>query len=213
MMRKTRMATTSKKTTTMRTALADSSIHSRSRAQRVVVVEVVEACVIVSIRRIQTHLEPKVRKVSDIKTAIVAEVEEVIVVDVAAIEGVAAEAATTTMEVGTEVKLLGTVATMEDIVVKVDTIAVKVDTKGVVAAVAEATATTTTKANAAAIAATTPAVVTITTTISVVDVGAADTPDRRATLSPMPREKSSTRRSSNNNSSSSNSSRLELIDS
>jgi len=197
------MATTSKKTTTMTTALADSSIHSRSRAQRVVVVEVVEACVIVSIRRIQTHLEPKVRKVSDIKTAIVAEVEEVIVVDVAAIEGVAAEAATTTMEVGTEVKLLGTVATMEDIVVKVDT-------KGVVAAVAEATATTTTKANAAAIAATTPAVVTITTTISVVDVGAADTPDRRATLSPMPREKSSTRRSNNNSSSNS---RLELIDS
>ena len=201
------MATTSKKTTTMTTALADSSIHSRSRAQRVVVVEVVEACVIVSIRRIQTHLEPKVRKVSDIKTAIVAEAEEVIVVDVAAIEGVAAEAATTTMEVGTEVKLLGTVATMEDIVVKVDTIVVKVDTKDVVAA----TAITTTKANAVGIAATTPAVATITTTISVVDVAAADTPDRRATLSPMPREKSSTRRSNNNNSCSN--SRLELIDS
>ena len=170
-----------------------------SRGQRLVVGEV-EECVIVSIKRIRTHLELKVLMVSGIKTAIAAEVE-VIVVDVAASEEVVAEEKT--IQDGTEAKLQGTVETMVDIGVKED-IVVRADTKA--EAVVEATTTTTTQAEVevGAIAATTPAEVTITT--SVVDA-AEGTPDRRATPSLMPREK----RSTNRNNSSNN--RLELIDS
>ena len=181
---------------TTKTMLVASSIRLLSRGPRLVAGEVEEACAIASTRRIQTHLEPRVRKVSATKTAIAAEVE-VIVVD-AAIEEVEAEAKT--MGGGTEVKLLGTVATMGDIiVVTTEVIVAKADTKAGAAVIATAT-----KAEAGAIAATTPAEVTITT----VAVDAAeDTPDLPVTLSPMPREKSSTSRNNSSNN------RLELINS